>query len=218
MGRSYAATRLASVSSDSVQMLLPAMRAHRRFFSSDQPVSPCFMLHAQAGQWRRNPAGRTRDGSRGPPFPASACLPVRGAGCVPPFRAGSVTGVCPSLFLPFLLSSLARRLPIGCSGGEFPLQSITWMAYPALFHRLATRICGYPGKAGMIPGPACVLSLQIKSFGINDLSGLSRPFPQACYQKMWISPRSASLGAALRRTARPAHKVHDFASEREFPL
>jgi hypothetical protein len=46
-----------------------------------------------------------------------------------------------------------------------------------------------------------------KTLIINDLSGLSKAFPQACTQKVWISPRSASLGAALRRMARFAKKL-----------
>lgn len=37
-------------------------------------------------------------------------------------------------------------------------------------------------------GACCV---QGKLFGINGLTGLSRPSPQACHQKMWISPRQA---------------------------
>lgn len=96
MARSYAATRLRL--SPLTRCRCCCLRCERvAGLFSRAASSPPFMLHAQAGQWRRNPAGRTRDGSRGPPFPSGASLPVRGAGCVPPFRAGSVTGACPSL-------------------------------------------------------------------------------------------------------------------------
>jgi hypothetical protein len=90
----------------------------------------CFKLHAHAGQWRRNPAVRTRVGSRGPPFPPGASLTVRGAGCVDPsvgrlcwcpwpVAALPDPSLCPPLVLQLFslcfqtLASLAKRLSTG---------------------------------------------------------------------------------------------------------
>lgn len=176
------------------------------------------MLHAQAGQWRRNPAGRTRDGSRGPPFPSGASLPVRGAGCVPPFRAGSVTGACPSL------SSLCT-FPVfspACPSAALAVNSLCNQRLGLLTQRFSTGLL--PKNVDIHASGARDRLLPMsrhfpkKTLIINDLSGLSKAFPQACTQKVWISPRSASLGAALRRMARFAKKLPGFASGGVFPL
>ena len=121
MSRSHVADRLRPVSSVPVADVLPAMRARRRLFFPDFFL--CFSAHA--GQWRRNPAVRTRDGSRDPPFPVGASLPVRGAGCVSLLASSFLL----LLFTPaFHLLSMARTaasLPIGCQCAEFPFHSMT---------------------------------------------------------------------------------------------
>lgn len=173
----------------------------------------CFMLHAQAGQWRRNPAGRTRSGSRGPPFPTGASLPVRGAGCVFPSGQAPPTGPAHRFFssLPGSCPSAALAVNPLCNQGLGLLTQGFSTGLPP--KDVDIRPCSAPGLEA-----ACALIGGEKSFEINDLSCLSSACPQACHQKMWILSRPASLGAALRRTRGTASILPWFASERKYPL
>lgn len=125
MARSYAATRLQHVSSDPVQMLLPAMRARRRPFflrvSQFLPAS-CFTPRPDSGVVTRQVA-HVMEAAVLPSRQAQACrCAARGAS----LPSGQAPSAGPAHR--FFLSSaprVARRLPIRCPGGEFPLQSTT---------------------------------------------------------------------------------------------
>ncbi|WP_157178754.1 hypothetical protein [Herbaspirillum rubrisubalbicans] len=63
--------------------------------------------------------------------------------------------------------------------------------------------------------PVLVAIKSKKIFGINGLTGLSSPCPQACSQKVWISTRPARLGAAWRRMGEHRAQLLRFASSQE---
>ena len=192
------------------------MRARRRpFFPGSQFSSSCFTPRPDSGVVTRQVA-HVMEAAVLPSRQAQACrCAARGAS----LPSGQAPSPGPAhRFLRSVPSCLSSRLPICCPGSEFPLQSKTWPAYPALFHRLAPKKCGYPCKRCQGQAAAHVASFSIKPLIIKGLSGLSKAFPQACTQKVWISPRSASLGAALRRMTRFAKKLPGFASGGVFPL
>ncbi|WP_156481318.1 hypothetical protein [Herbaspirillum rubrisubalbicans] len=63
--------------------------------------------------------------------------------------------------------------------------------------------------------PALAAIKSKKIFGINELNRLSSPCPQACSQKVWISPRPARLGAACRPMGENRAQLLRFASSQE---
>lgn len=140
-----------------------------RVYHRRAPNSASFARHhANAGQWRHNPAVRTRNGSRNPPFPAGASRPgpaTRGAStpaCSLVVSCGRVTTdvlASPSRFL--LLRFLSPRLPVA----QFHAETGMSFAFKGLI-RLSTR---FP--------QACYQNVWI-SQGVVPACGGSPPLPR----------------------------------------